>query len=335
MKKEIKSELRQDLVSGDWILISPVRIRRPSDFFRKEKRQISQKKDCPFEDLQKTGHSKPFLIYRNKKDWILKIIQNKFPAVQISQPQKVCALKSSVGPYLVMRGIGYHDVLITRDHYKNFPHLSRTDAQLVFRALQERYLQIAQDKNIAHISIFHNWGETAGASIYHPHYQIIGIPVIPPDVEHSLEGSTAYFRKHQRCVHCLMIEWELKKRTRIIYEDKETIAFCPFVSREPFEIRIFPKKHIAYFEESTSLQLESVSLALQKSLLKLEKALADPDYNFFIHTAPLTKKEKFQHYHWHIEILPQTNISAGFELSTGIEINPFDPDKAAKILYAS
>ena len=71
---------------------------------------------------------------------------------------------------------------------------------------------------------------------------------------------------------------------------------------------------------------------MQKSLLKIEKKLGDPDYNFFIHTAPLAGRKEYKHYHWHIEIQPKISISAGFELGTGIEITVVDPDMAARIL---
>lgn len=72
--------------------------------------------------------------------------------------------------------------------------------------------------------------------------------------------------------------------------------------------------------------------ALQKALLKIEKKLSDPDYNFFIHTAPLDNNGKYKHYHWHIEILPKFSTSAGVELGTGIEVTVVDPEIAAKIL---
>lgn len=231
-----------------------------------------------------------------------------------------------------MDGRGYHNIVITRDHNKNFSHLSSADALSLFMAFQQRYRSSLKDPCLAYILIFHNWGPKAGASVYHPHYQMIGIPVIPPDVGHSLDGSAAYFKKNKKCVHCAMIEWEKKNKRRIIFENKNAIAFAPFVSREPFEVRIFPKNHSSYFENASVRDLQSVVSLLQKSLLAMEKRLGDPDYNFFIHTAPLRNKKRYHHYHWHIEILPKILISAGFELGTGIEITVVDPDEAARIL---
>lgn len=318
----MKSQLRQDLVSGDWIVVVPARSKRPH--------QISKKAaTCPFENPQKSGHEKPILIYGNH-NWQLQIVENKFPAFRHKTNR--CAIMAKTGPYLVTETVGHHEVVITRSHTKNFPLLSETEANQVFEAFRDRYLMLLNDKCISYISIFHNWGPSAGASIYHPHYQIIAIPVVPPDVEHSLAGSLNFYKKRKQCVHCVMIGEELKHKRRIIYQNQGAIAFAPFVSKEPFEIRIFPKKHLPYFENTLDHDLEHVVQALQKVLRKIKKNLKDADYNFFIHTAPIRDKEKYNPYHWHIEVRPKITIMAGFELGTGIEINAVDPDIAAKLL---
>ncbi len=171
-----------------------------------------------------------------------------------------------------------------------------------------------------------------GASVYHPHYQIIGIPVIPPDISHSLHGSAEYFKKHKKCIHCFMLEVEKNHKKRIIAENKGAIAFVPFASRQSFEVRIFPKEHLPYFEETKEKQMREVVEVLQEVLGKLKTKLKDPDYNFFIHTAPVKDRGRYGHYHWHIEILPKISIWAGFELGTGIDITVVDPDEAASLL---
>ena len=129
-----------------------------------------------------------------------------------------------------------------------------------------------------------------------------------------------------------MIDWEKKEKKRLIYENKGAIVFAPFVSQEPFELRVFPKKHLSYFEDTSVKDMEFVVDALQNALIKIERKLKNPHYNFFIHTSPLKNKKTRRHYHWHIEILPKISVSAGFELGTGIEITAVDPDEAAKIL---
>ena len=323
----MNSQLRQDPVSGDWIVIAPGRAKK--HIAKKQKRLKAPVKGCPFENPQASGNGEPVLLYEGKKDWALQIIPNKSPAFS---PNKICPKTLNIGPYSAMEGAGRHEVVITRDHNKNFQKLGVSEANLVFKAFKERYKILVQENCSAYVFIFHNWGPKAGATIYHPHYQMISIPVIPPDVQHSLSGSLAYFKKHKKCVHCEMIDWEKKIKRRIIFENKGAIVFTPFVSREPFELRIFPKKHLPYFEETSENDLKFIVEAVQKALAKIDKKLGDPDYNFFIHTAPVLGKENHKHYHWHIEIQPKISVSAGIEIGTGIEITVVDPDEAARIL---
>ncbi|PIR43967.1 hypothetical protein COV23_02450 [Candidatus Wolfebacteria bacterium CG10_big_fil_rev_8_21_14_0_10_31_9] len=328
--KSMNSEFRKDPVSRDWVIISPNRSKRPFQFKENVGTKIVPQKGCPFENPQKSGNGQPVLIYPDKKNWQLQIIPNKFPA--LTHSNKICSIPKQKGPYEIMAGNGFDELLITRNHFKNFAHLSKKAAQDVFKNLKKRYLILSKHDCLKYIFIFHNWGLKAGASIFHPHYRISALPIIPPDVSRSLYGSLRYHQDHNRCVHCDMIDFERKEKKRIIFENTKVIAFTPFVSREPFEIKIFPKNHISYFEESDDALINSIVDGLQNSLLMLEKHLNDPNYNFFIHTAPLIDKNKYFHYHWHIEIVPKFSVSAGVEVGTGIEITVVDPDKAASIL---
>lgn len=326
----MNSELRQDIISGDWIVIAPQRTKgkKTWQFIKKEKRTKTPIENCPFENPQKSGN-KPILIHKNGKDWKIQVIENKYPAFI---HRDACAQVFYHGPYSIMEGIGHHEIAITKNHHKNLPRLDKNTANLLFQVFQNRYKTLAKDSCVSYISIFHNWGPKAGASVYHPHYQIIAIPVIPPNISHSLDGSARFYQKNKKCVHCEMIDWEKKHKKRIIYENKGAIVFTPFVSREPFELRILPKKHLPYFENASNDELKFIVDAMQNALKKIENRLKDPDYNFFIHTSPIKNSKKYAHYHWHIEILPKISVSAGFELGTGIEITVIDPDEAAKIL---
>lgn len=334
--KKSDSELRQDIVSGDWILIAPGRLHGKIDFSKNsEKRVAVPKNKCSFEKPFENVSDTVLIGYIDPKsmggwgEYRLLVLENKFPVVR--HPH-VAIRESHNGSFRIMPGVGHHDLLITRDHATNFADSKSIRAREIFKAFAERYRQVRADKEIAYVSMFHNWGPRAGASVYHPHYQIISIPVIPPDVGHSLTGSQRYFRLRRRCVHCEMIAWEKKQKIRIVVETKKAIAFAPFVSRNPFEVRIFPKRHLPYFEDSSESDRDGVSDVLQKVLQRVTKNMKDPDYNFFIHTAPTREKAKYKHYHWHVEVYPKFSIRAGFEFGTGIEVNVVDPDLAARVL---
>ncbi|MCL4405172.1 MAG: DUF4921 family protein [Patescibacteria group bacterium] len=323
-----QSELRQDVVSGDWVLLAPARGSRPHQLVNKTKPKIPSKKGCIFENPEKAGGS-PIIVSSPKNSPWVQIVPNKFPAVSHS---RIMAVIAKQGPFFVLPGVGHHDLVVTRDHRKNFPKLPLEEARLLVQMFQRRYKTLAQDPYVAYISVFHNWGIRAGASIYHPHYQIITMPIIPPTVEHYLAGSAKYFRDNAHCAYCTSIKWERKYEKRVIYENDEAIAFAPFVSRYPFEIQVFPKKHLPFFEDTDAATLNSVTEVLHRSLRMIERKFKQPDYNFFFDTAPTIDKSKNKHYHWHIEIRPKFKVDGGFESDTGIEINTVDPDLAAKFL---
>ncbi len=334
------SELRQDLVSGDWVLIATGRARRVHSFIA-EKRQKSEQliSKCPFEDPQATGHGEPLLIYYEDKkkrrvggakklikEWSLQIVKNKYSAFGPGD----CSTTYKEGPYTLMDGAGFHEIIITRDHKKHLALLPLEKVEEVIRAYQERYLVLMENRCINYISIFHNHGFEAGATMSHPHSQLIAMPIIPSDVGRSLRGSYRYHEEHRRCVHCKMLKWEKEER-RNIFQNEYFIVYAPFAPRTAFEIRIFPRKHQSNFEKINETERKYLAEALWQALHKLYRGLKDPAYNFFIHTSPCDGKD-YSYYHWHIEILPKTSIWAGFELGTGIEISTIEPEEVAKFL---
>lgn len=324
------TEFRKDPVSGDWIVIAPGRAERPLGLsLGTKKRKPTPKKNCPFEDLKKSGNWPPLLAYPSREEWQVVLIPNKFPALR---HKNICGIPLTLGPYEVMSGIGHHDLVVTRDHTKNFSKLSPEQALRVLLMFQERYRDIKDDKCLVYVSAFANWGARAGASLYHPHYQLLALPIVPPEVSHSLRGSHEYSRKHHRCAHCDIIRYELGRKKSIIAENKEAVAFAPFASRHPYKVRIFPKRHHPYFEETDPKTLDGVRAILQLVLQKIQRKLSDPDYNFFIHTAPLKHQKQHAHYHWHIEVIPKILHEGGFELGTGVDINVVPPEALAKIL---
>ncbi|MCX6813487.1 MAG: HIT domain-containing protein [Candidatus Azambacteria bacterium] len=321
------SEFRQDLVSGDWVLFAPLRS-TGHKFEGRTKMELAKNK-CPFENPSKFGNVPPVLVYQKeaKNDWFLQVIPNKYPMVG----QGDCNLIHQKGFYKTQTGAGFHEIVIFRDHGRYLADFTKEEIKKVLLAYQERYKSLAKEKCVKYISIFHNHGKEAGSTMPHPHSQILALPIVPPDVSHSLSGSRRYFNEYNKCPHCQMIKRDLNEKKRVIYQNRGMLVVAPFVSRTEFEVRVFPKKHFAYFERVEKQELTYLADALKFAFFKIYKNLKDPAFNFFIHTAP-TKKGDHSHYHWHIEILPKFDIFGGFELGTGLEINSIEPEKAAKVL---
>lgn len=332
------SELRQGFVAHDWVVVATGRAKRPHAFAGgRQPRFIQPKKNCPFERLEKGF----LLAYTKKgqhifntsldKNWALQVVANKYPAFR--RGGGICPVFQKHGPYQWTEGLGFHEVIVTRDHTRSIARMRDGEVDLLLRAYQERFLALQKEECVEYISIFHNHGPRAGASLSHPHSQLIAIPVLPPDVHRSLHGSTKYFRKHRDCVHCAILKYEMKARERVVYENDCFMVLAPFASKTAFELNIFPKKHGPRFEAIDERERRHLADALRVALKKLFLHLKDPDYNFFFHTAPAhDTKERFPHYHWHVEILPKIAVWAGFEIGTGIEIAVVSPEEATKFL---
>lgn len=328
------SELRRDMISGSWVAFAAKRGSRPNTHKENTCRvsdNLDDPKDCPFcrENFDKQKQEKDTLIYFDSNgDWTVRVFPNKYP---IFSPGDGKLEKRDEGPFEVMNGIGYHEVLIAADHRKNFPDLDVPQIIEVLSAYQERYIALMNKRNVKYIAIFKNYGRTAGASIVHPHSQIVAMPTIDPDVSRSLAGSARYFQAHNQCAHCVMLGWEQESGDRILFTNDDFVVLCPFVSRVSFEVRIYPKRHLSYFERITPELKAGLAESIKFALGKIKKNLDDPDYNMFVHTAPCDG-QAHDHYHWHIEIFPKTNIWAGLELSTGLEVCSVFPEEAARII---
>lgn len=342
MKKEkdkFPSELRKDCNSGEWVVIATGRARRP-DSFKSSKNQIPRtlKKDCFFCSLSEKDF--PISFYYNKKKinfnqgdklprkWTTVVIPNKYPAFVQNDNLNI---KKHGNFFESMNAVGYHEVVITSDHDKSIALMPKENVEELISAYVDRYSFLNEKENVGYVAIIHNHGPQAGASIYHPHSQIMAIPLIDSDLKTSMINAEKYLKKNNRCVYCDMMKWELKEKSRIVYENKDFVALCPYASKSAFQTIITPRKHSSLFQEITDSQKESLADAFKKVLLKLYKGLNNPSYNFYLHAAPSTPKNH-SYYHWHWTILPKTSIWAGFELGVGIEISTVSPEDAASYL---
>jgi UDPglucose--hexose-1-phosphate uridylyltransferase len=323
------NELRQDIASGDWVLLAPGRADRPKFLDVKKKlRKPLPKKSCPFEALEKKGNEPSLFTYPNEKNWQIAVIPNKYPALTNGP---VCSIPFRQGIYHARTAVGSHNLLLTRDHNKHFIDLNKREITKVMEVFQAFHIMAAKDKCAAYISTFYNYGSSAGASIWHPHYQMLTLPIIPSHVTHSLRGAMDYFKEYGRCVRCDIITIEQKRGIRVIAQNEHAIAIAPYASKHPFEATILPKKHWASFRTTPPDARQAIALLLQNVMIRMKKYLNDPDLNFFIHDTPFGRKD-YRHHHWHIEVIPRISIDAGFEFSTSIAINTTDPDNAAAIL---
>ncbi len=326
-------ELRRDPIGGRWVIMSNDKPKGPSDF-EVEKEPVSKSENCPF--CYGNEHLTPPEIFAkrphdttpNTPGWSLRVVSNKFPALKIEGDLD----KQGVGLFDMMNGIGAHEVIIeTPDHTKELSQLGIGQIEEVIRVYRARSLDLRKDKRFEYIMLFKNHGKSAGASLSHPHTQLIALPMIPKSVHEELAASEHYYNYKERCIYCDMLRQEEQDKKRVISSNDAYTAFCPFTSRFAFEIWIMPKAHYAAFDYIDDNMIKSLAVILKDALARMRKVLNAPSYNFIIHTSPIEEHIR-KEYHWHIEIMPKLTRTAGFEWGSGFYINPTPPELAAKHL---
>jgi UDPglucose--hexose-1-phosphate uridylyltransferase len=325
-------ELRQEPVTKKWVVIATERSKRPSDFPVRQKTRKGGS-SCPFCKGNEDKTPPEVMSFREagtKPDtpgWWIRVVPNKFPALD---PQATGSPKHDF--YLTLPGSGVHEVLIeSPEHDSSLEKHSLQQVNEIFRAWRARYQALINHETIRYVQIFKNEGAVAGASLEHPHSQLIATPIIPPVIAEELQGAQEYYGERGNCLYCEMIEREQREKIRIVIENNDFLAFCPYASRFPFETWIIPKQHQAGFEAIDDRMLQSLSEIVQGTLQRLTGSLNNAPYNMVLHAAPAGYSD-VQFYHWHLEILPRLTIVAGFEWGTGIIINPTPPEAAAQYL---
>jgi UDPglucose--hexose-1-phosphate uridylyltransferase len=333
-------ELRKDPIVNRWVIIATERAKRPTDFITPDNGQ-ELPKGCPFCEGNET--KTPPEIYavrpngsrRDAEGWKVRVVPNKFPALRIEGDME----KFGVGIYDRMNGIGAHEVIIeTTDHFEKI-EMQSVDALFdVFNTYKLRLADLKNDERFRYILLFKNEGITAGASLAHPHSQLIATPVTPKRIREELVGAQAYFEYKDRCIFCDIVREELRQKDRIVYENNNFISFCPFAARFPFEIWTVPKRHHPDYDSMERDEIFAFADAMKVTLGKLTKALSGPHYNYMLHTGPVRWRRRgywttLEHdFHWHVEIIPRLTNTAGFEWGTGFYINPTIPEEAARFL---
>ncbi len=311
-------ELRQDPISGHWVIIAPDRAKRSSDYVA-PKPEIRPAELCPFCPGHEAETPPEILAYRDCGEpdtpgWRVRVVPNKFPALTLDHKATAA---------------GSHEVIIeTPDHHRGLAWCTLPQIEEVLDCFRRRILDLSHDRRLLSVFIFKNHGAAAGATRLHPHSQLLALPVVPKRIAVEMDNAREHFLRQSRCVFCEVSTKELVRRERLVLETESYAMFCPFAARLPFETWLIPKRHHSHFERADQ---DGLAAALRSALRKIDRALPNVAYNLYIHSAPVSE-DSLPHYHWHIEIIPKLTNVAGFEWGTDCYINPTPPEEAARTL---
>jgi len=330
-------ELRKDIITREWVILAKERAKRPSDLLGGESEmQEGPEHDakCPFcpgnEALTppEIFADRPAHLSANSPGWQVRVIPNKFAALQSIGDLN----RMDYGIYDVMDGVGAHEVVVESPlHNRSIGQMETSEVEKVIKAYIARFNALRQDPRLRYILIFRNHGKVAGSSLTHPHSQIVATPIIPQKVWGKVKGVEQYKEYREKCPYCHILEYELKTRERIIFENDSFVACAPYASRSPFECRIIPRKHQSCFSSMTPSEVSEFAQIVREILGRLYSCLRNPPYNYTLLSIPCGPERTYD-FHWHMEIVPRLTTPAGFEMGTSIYINLTPPEEAARFL---
>lgn len=327
------SEIRQNKATKRWVIVAPSRGKRPLAFKRQEsknQRLPAVDKDCPF--CPGNEKSLPSIIMElpgpEGSQWQTRVVPNKFPALTSDENN----VRYRRGLYLAMPGYGRHEVIIESPvHNRRITQMTPKEVGIIIETYHRRYVTVMKQNWNLMTLIFRNHGRRAGTSLAHPHSQIIVTGMVPTYIRWREERAQYYFDESGRCVYCDILEQEAQERQRVISENETFLAFVPYAAEVPFEIWIMPTKHQACFSDLSDQEKPGLAAILQDCLARLQRKLNDPDYNYIINTAGRYRAGEPQ-LHWYLQIRPRLTTQAGFEIGSGISINPSLPEEDAAFL---
>ncbi len=335
------SEFRYDLLSKEQVIIAQNRLTRPNLFPVSDKK-IEENDMCPFCG----GHEKmtPPEIFslkvQDEYSWSVRVVPNLYKAVEIEAPD----ISSIEGIYEKKDGFGAHEIIIdTPKHIVCFEDLSALQMRDLLEVIKLRVNDLKKDIRLVYFSIFKNQGKNSGATLPHVHTQLIAMPLIPKKELSNLNHYFQYYKTHGRSVFKDIVDYETKQNKRVISESKNFISFCPYASAFSFEVMIMPKVKISSIDTLDNELLDELSKILKDALFRLKTQIGSFDYNLYIQNPPMQKNyetEEFfneidEFFRFYIRIIPRLYKIGGFELQSGIHINPLSPESAADLLKST
>ena len=321
------SQLRLDPLTGRWVAISADRRQRPNEFaVRSLAVEGDSERPCPF--CPGRAETEPPMLMTQGPDgtWQVLVVPNLYPAFEGREPMVV----EHLGPIFTRaEASGAHEVLVVqREHDASWADLEESQARLVMNAIAARVEAHSAMPELRYTQAIVNYGREAGASLSHPHGQLLGLPFVPGEIQSEQAG---FERFHGACLLCTTIEAELDAGARIVYADDHVVVLCPYWSGTPFEMLAIPRAHAPHIHTAQLDDLAAVGVGLQQGLHALGEVLGDIAYNVVFHSAPFRASGPF---HWHAHVYPKVTTRAGFELGTGVLINVVSPESAAESLAA-
>lgn len=330
------SEIRENRITGEWVIIAPGRAKRGGNLGRSKRQEEipAYSAACPFCPGNEAQVSEErYRAVGEDHQWVVRSVANKYSLISATGDVALGACSGGGGNLgACVNAVGLHEVLIEGPrHDLEMALFPVAHVQRILEAYRHRFQAFYADPRIRHVIVFKNDGTQAGASQQHPHSQIVGLPIVPGQIVDRIERTRRFFESAGRCLACSIIEQERAETRRIVTENADFIAFVPYAALSQYHLWIFPKAHIPCFSEQPAETIPALAEIVRTVLAKLHGLLENPPFNLLLRSLG-PHENGSPHFHWYISIVPRVTHAAGFELGTGMYINPSEPDHSAREL---
>jgi UDPglucose--hexose-1-phosphate uridylyltransferase len=248
------------------------------------------------------------------------------------------------GMYDRMNTLGAHEIVVeTPQHGVTMAGLPEEQLARVLEVCRDRILDLKGDRRFRYVSLFKDQRAVSAALQGHAHSQILASPVLPLVMQNELRWSQEHFQKTERCLYCDVIKQEVHQEKRVVDQNPDFIALCPFASRSPYELWILPQNHSSSFEKDLqdTGRVRSLAAFLKNCLRRVEDL--SPEMHMVLHTEPNREARGWPQdwwgtieddFHWHIEINPEIEGQRRVFGSEGFYFNPIPAEDATLVLRA-
>jgi UDPglucose--hexose-1-phosphate uridylyltransferase len=299
------SHKRFNILTGEWVLVSPHRAKRP---WQGQNEEISKEQRPTYDErcyLCATNTRINGEINPDYKDVF--VFKNDFAALQKDSP----SFSVNDGLLKAQSETGICKVVcFSPDHSKSLADMEIDAIKKVVHAWQKEYTSLGKNEAINYVQIFENKGAVMGCSNLHPHGQIWSQSTLPNEVDKKDKQQLSYFKEKNSSLLGDYLNQELEAGERIIFENDDFVVLTPFWAVWPFEVMISPKKtqkNIVEMSDKEALNYAEAISVITKAYDKLFNTSFP--YSSGIHQAPTNGQEN-KHWHWHMSFYPPLLRSA-------------------------
>jgi len=294
-------ELRYNPLLGQWVMVSSVRVTRPW-------RPLSTCPFCPSSDE---------VVFKGN----VAVIPNKYPVLTFN----VTPASPSSDFFKKSPALGACYVVVeTPEHgISDLCELSHEEMRAIVETWVRLTKELAATSKVNYVAVFRNKGEEVGVSLSHPHNQVYALPHVPLKVRIKLENARAYYMRSRECLFCRVLHEELSGGSRVIYRNNSYAAFLPFYANWPYEIHVYPLRHVGLLTELSSSEVDLLADVLRAVTGVLNTLFnKSMPYVMFIYQAPI--KGSYEYFHLHVEFYPVLEAENKLKYAAGIELGTWD-----------